>query len=102
MKNPMTPTISLFIVLAAAVATVAFRTAARRPQPRPVPVTEPGPATVTAGESQPQTTATPVRRTPPDTKSPGLQTLRTGQPVSLSRCSVSFTSCTPMSATLFA
>jgi hypothetical protein len=57
MKNPMAPAISLAIVLAAAVATVALRAAARRPQPRPVPVTEPGPATVTTGESRPQTAA---------------------------------------------
>jgi hypothetical protein len=58
MKNPMAPTIPLAIVLVAAVATVALRAAARRPQPRPVPAAEPGPVTVTAGESRPQTAVT--------------------------------------------
>lgn len=57
MKNPMAPASSLAIVLAAAVATVALRAAVRRPKPRSAPVTEPAPATVTAGESQPQTAA---------------------------------------------
>ena len=83
MKNPMAPASALAIVLAAAVATVALRAAARRPQPRPMPVTEPGPATVTAGEANRRPLRSPVRSTASDTKSPGRQILRTGLPASL-------------------
>jgi hypothetical protein len=83
MKNPMAPASSLAIVLAAAVATVVLRAAARRPRPRPVPVTEPGPATVTAGEANRRPLRSPVRSTTSDTKSPGRQILGTGRPASL-------------------
>jgi hypothetical protein len=83
MTNPMAPASALAIVLAAAVATVALRAAARRPQPRLVPVTEPGPATVTAGEANRTPLRSPVRNTASDTKSPGRQILRTGRPASL-------------------
>jgi hypothetical protein len=41
MKNQVAWNISVAIVLFAAVATVAFRAAARRPEPRAVPRTEP-------------------------------------------------------------
>jgi hypothetical protein len=47
MKNRMAPSISLAIVLFAAVATVALRAAARRPEPQWMPGTEPPPVTVT-------------------------------------------------------
>jgi hypothetical protein len=83
MKNPMAPASALAIVLAAAVATVAFRAAARRSQPRPVPLTEPWPATVTAGEASPRPLRLPVRSTASDTNPPGRQILRTGRPASL-------------------
>ena len=54
MKNQMAPAISVAIVLFAAVATVALRAAARRPEPRPVPGTDHAPVTVTADESRPR------------------------------------------------
>jgi hypothetical protein len=47
MKKWMAPGVSLAIVLFAAVATVALRAAARRPEPRWMPGTEPAPVTVT-------------------------------------------------------
>ena len=52
MKNEMAPNIPLAIVLLAAVAAVALRAAARRPEPRRVPGTEPALVTVTADESR--------------------------------------------------
>jgi len=55
MKNRMVPSISLAIVLVAAVATVALRAAARRPELRRMPATEPAPVTVTADERRPRT-----------------------------------------------
>jgi hypothetical protein len=56
MKNPMAPDIPLAIVLFAAMAAVALRAAARRPEPRSVPGT--GPAPVTADERRPRAAAT--------------------------------------------
>jgi hypothetical protein len=46
MKNSMTPTVTLAIVLLAAMAGVAFRAAARRPEPRWAPGAESAPITV--------------------------------------------------------
>ena len=56
MKNQMTLSISLAAVLSAAVATVAFRVAARRQQARSMPGTEPAPVAV--GESRPRSAVT--------------------------------------------
>ena len=74
MKNVMTPSITLAIVLLAAMAAVGLRAAARRPEPRWAP----------GGESAPITVRTPG--------SPA------GHASVLSRCRTYFTSCTPMSA----
>ena len=46
MKNLMTPNITLAIVLLAAMAAVALRAAARRPEPRWAPAAESAPITV--------------------------------------------------------
>ena len=46
MKNSMTPTVTLAIVLLAAMAGVAFRAAARRPEPRWAPGAESAPIAV--------------------------------------------------------
>ncbi len=46
MKNLMTPNITLAIVLLAAMAAVALRAAARRPEPRWAPGAESAPSTV--------------------------------------------------------
>jgi len=54
-KNLMAPNIPLALVLLAAVAAVALRAAARRPE---APGTGPAPVTVIAGQSQPQPAAT--------------------------------------------
>jgi hypothetical protein len=78
MKNLMTPNITLAIVLLAAMAAVALRAAARRPEPRWAPGAESAPITVRAPSS------------------------RAGQPALLSRCRTYFTSCTPMGAMLLA
>ena len=51
MKIQTAPTISLAIVLLAAVAAVALRAATRRLEPRWMPGTQPAPVTVTDGES---------------------------------------------------
>ena len=58
MKHQMAAAISLAIVLCAAVATVALRAVARRPEPPSVPGTEPAPVTVTAEKSRPRTAVT--------------------------------------------
>ena len=58
MKNTMAPGIPLAIVLFAAVATVALRTAARRQELRWLAGTEPEPVTVMAGESRPRPAVT--------------------------------------------
>ena len=78
MKNVMTPSITMAIVFLAAMAAVALRAAARRPEPRWAP----------GGESAPIAVRTPG--------SPA------GRPVPLSRCRTYFTSCTPMGAMLLA
>src|SRR5215470_8005184 len=59
MKNLMAPNIPLALVLLA-VAAVALRAAARRPEPPQAPGTRPAPVTVMAGQSQsqPQTAVT--------------------------------------------
>ena len=57
-KNQMA-TISLAVVLSAAVATVALRAAARRQGSRSLPGAEDAPVTVTVGESQPRSAVTP-------------------------------------------
>jgi hypothetical protein len=57
MKNQMA-TISLAVVLSAAVATVALRAAARRQGARSVPGAQLAPVTVTAGESRPRSAVT--------------------------------------------
>jgi hypothetical protein len=54
MTNPMAPNIVLAIVLFAAVAAVALRAVARRPEPPEAPGIGPAPVTVMAGQSQPQ------------------------------------------------
>lgn len=59
MKNTMAPGIPLVIVLFAAVAMVALRTAARRQEPRWLAGTEPEPVTITADESRPRPAVTP-------------------------------------------
>ena len=46
MKNVMTPNITLAIVLLAAMAAIALRAAARRPEPRWAPATESAPIAV--------------------------------------------------------
>ena len=46
MKNVMTPNITLVIVLLAAMAAIALRAAARRPEPRWAPATESAPIAV--------------------------------------------------------
>ena len=58
MKNRMPPNMPLAIVIFAAVAAVALRAAARRPQPRWVLGTEPAPVTATADDSRPQPAVT--------------------------------------------
>ena len=58
MKNQMLPTISLAIVLFAAVATVALRAAARWQRARSVPCAESAPVTVTIGETRPRSAVT--------------------------------------------
>jgi hypothetical protein len=58
MKNLMAPNIPLAIVLFAAVAAVALRAAARRPEPPEAPGTGPALVTVMAGQSQPQPAVT--------------------------------------------
>lgn len=58
MKNRMPPNMPLAIVIFAAVAAVALRAAARRPQPRWPLGTEPAPVTGTADDSRPQPTVT--------------------------------------------
>ena len=78
MKNVMTPNITLAIVLVAAMAAVALRATARRPEPR----------WASGAESAPIALRTP--------SSPGRR------PVPLSRCRIYFTSCTPMGAMLCA
>ena len=77
MKNLITPNITLALVLLGAMAAVALRAAARRPEPRQA----------SGAGSAPFTVRTPG---PP------------GRPVPLSRCRTYFTSCTPMGATLLA
>ena len=54
MKNPMAPNIVLTIALFAAVAAVALRAVARRPEPPEAPGSGPAPVTVMTGQSQPQ------------------------------------------------
>jgi len=88
----MAVNIPLAVVLSAAVATVALRAAARWQRARPVPGAESAPVAVTVGESWPRSAMT----------WPGRRTSRAGRPASLSRCSMYFTNCTPMGATLFA
>jgi len=56
-KNQMA-TISLAVVLSAAVATVALLAAARRQGARSVPGAEPAPVTATVGESRPRSAVT--------------------------------------------
>ena len=102
MKNRMAPSTSLAIVLVAAAATVALRAAARRPEPQWMPGTEPAPVTVTDDESRPLAAVTAGTQTAPTMKWPGRRVLRVGHPVLSSRCSMYFTSCTPMGATVFA
>jgi hypothetical protein len=58
MKNLMAPKIPLALVLLAAVAAVALRAVARRPE---APGTAPAPVTVIAGQSQPRPTVTTSR-----------------------------------------
>ena len=58
MKNRMAPSISLALVLFAAVATVALRAAARRPEPRWMPGTDPAPVTGIDDESRPRAAVT--------------------------------------------
>jgi len=60
MKNLMAPNIPLALVLLAALAAVALRAVARRPEPSEAPATAPAPVTVIAGQrqSQPQPTVT--------------------------------------------
>jgi hypothetical protein len=64
MKNPMAPNIPLAVVLLAAVAAVALRAAARRPEPPEAPGPAPAPVPVIASQSQsqPQPAATTGRR----------------------------------------
>jgi hypothetical protein len=52
MKNPMAPNIVAAIVIFAAVAAVALRAAARRPEPPEAPGTGLAPVTVMIGQSQ--------------------------------------------------
>ena len=78
MRNLMTPNITLAIVLLAAMAAVALRAAARRPEPRWAPGAGSAPIAV---------------------RIPGPLGRR---PVPLSRCRTYFTSCTPMGAMLLA
>jgi len=54
MRNLMAPNIPLALVLLAAVAAVALRAAARRPEPQGGPGTEPAVVTVTADKGQPR------------------------------------------------
>ncbi len=61
MKNRMLPNIPPAIVIFAAVAAVALRVAARRPETRWVPGTEPAPVTATTGDSRPQPAVTTGR-----------------------------------------
>jgi hypothetical protein len=58
MKNPMAPNMVLAIVVFAAVAAVALRAAARRPEPPEALGTGPAPVTVMAGQSQPRPAVT--------------------------------------------
>ena len=53
MKKQLPPDIPLAIVMFAAVAAVALRAAARRPEPRWVPGTGLAPVTATADDSRP-------------------------------------------------
>jgi hypothetical protein len=58
MKNRMSPNIPLAIVIFAAVAAVALRAAARRPETRCLPGAEPAPVTATADDRRPQPAVT--------------------------------------------
>jgi len=58
MKNRMPPNIPLAIVIFAAVAAVALRAAARRPETRWLPGAEPAPVTATADDRRPQPAVT--------------------------------------------
>ena len=64
MRNLIAPNIPLALVLFAALAAVALRAAARRPEPPEAPGTRPAPVTVIAGQSQsqPQPAVTSGRR----------------------------------------
>ena len=64
MKIQLAPNIPLAIVLFAAVAVIALRTAARRLEPRRAPGTEPGQAAVTANRTRPRSAVTTTQGQP--------------------------------------
>jgi len=57
MKNLMAPNIPLTLILFAALAAVALRAGARRPEPPEAPGTRHAPVTVRPGQSQPRPAA---------------------------------------------